>query len=86
MQLEDPMEQGTQPVHRPRTKTIVIALLVGLGVLLLLFPGSGIDRQPPECFSVFGYVVPCDAWVAWAAAVTAASLVGAVLVRRDRRD
>jgi hypothetical protein len=66
-------------------RTIVIALLAGLVVLLLLFPGSGIDRQPPECYSMFGYVVPCDAWVAWVAAAAAAGLVGLGLSLRDRR-
>lgn len=79
------MEQATTPRTRPRTSTIVIALVAGLAVLLLLFPGSGIDRQPPECYSMFGYVVPCDAWVAWVAAAGVAGLVGLVLTLRDRR-
>jgi hypothetical protein len=63
---------GTQP----RTRMVVVALLAGLVVLLLLFPGSGIDRQPPECYAVFGYVVPCDARVAWAAMAAMAGSVG----------
>ena len=69
---------------RLRTRTVVVALLAGLAVVLLLFPGSGIDRQPPECYSVFGYVVPCDAWVAWAAGAATAGVVGLALWVIDR--
>jgi hypothetical protein len=78
------MEQ-TGTSTRPRTRTIVVALLAGLAVVVLLVPGSGIDRQPPECYSVFGYVVPCDAWVAWAAGATTAAVVGLGLWFIDRR-
>lgn len=51
---------------------MVSALVAGFVALVLLFPGSGIDRQPPECYAVFGYVVPCEAWVAWAVAAAVA--------------
>ena len=54
---------------------LVVALAAGFVILLLLFPYSGIDTDPPECYSVFGYVVPCDGWVAPAAAAGAALLV-----------
>jgi hypothetical protein len=70
---------------RLRTRTIVVALLAGTAAVLLLFPGSGIDRQPPECYSVFGYVVPCDAWVAWAAGAATAGIVGLAPWALDRR-
>lgn len=43
------MEQTTGTSTRLRTRTTVVAFLAGLAVVLLLFPGSGIDRQPPEC-------------------------------------
>ena len=79
------MEQTTRSSTRPRTRTIVVALFAGLVVLLLLFPGSGITRQPPECYSMFGYVVPCDAWVAWAAGAATAGVVGLALWMIDRR-
>lgn len=79
------MEQTTGSSTRPRTRTIVVALLAGLVVLVLLFPGGGIDRQPPECYSMFGYVVPCDAWVAWAAGAATAGVVGLALWVVDRR-
>lgn len=67
------------------TRTIIVAVLAGLAVLLLLFPGSGIDRQPPECYSVLGSVVPCEAWVSWAAAAATAGVVFFARWRRDRR-
>ena len=79
------MEPTAGTSTRLRTRTIVVALLAGLAVVLLLFPGSGIDRQPPECYSVFGYVVPCDAWVAWAAGAATAGVVGLALWALDRR-
>ena len=79
------MEQTTGSSTRPRTRTIVVALLAGLVVLVLLFPGSGIARQPMECYSMFGYVVPCDAWVAWAAGAATAGVVGLALWVIDRR-
>jgi hypothetical protein len=79
------MEQTTGSSTQPRTRTIVVGLLAGVVVLVLLFPGSGIDRQPPECYSMFGYVVPCDAWVAWAAGAATAGVVGLALWVIDRR-
>ena len=78
------MEPMADTSTRLRTRTIVVALLAGLAVVLLLFPGSGIDRQPPECYSVFGYVVPCEAWVSWAAGAATAGIVGLTLRMIDR--
>lgn len=65
--------------------TIVTAVLAALVVFVLLLPWSGNDSDPPECFSVFGYVVPCGPGpeqqqgegFALAGAVVAAVLVGA---------
>jgi len=59
--------------------------VAGFAVLLLLFPGSGIDRQPPECYSMFGYTVPCDGGLAVVAAAATAGLVGFALWMYDRR-
>lgn len=42
------MEQTRGSSSRPKTRTIVIALIAGFAALVLLFPGSGIDRQPPR--------------------------------------
>ncbi len=80
------MEQTTWPRTRPRTSTIVIALVAGFVALLLLFPASGVDTLPPECYSMFGYVVPCDAWVAWVAGAGVAGLAGLGLSLRGCPD
>jgi len=80
------MQQTMKQRARPRARTVAVALVAGFAVLLLLFPGSGIDRQPPECYSMFGYVVPCDAWVAWAAAAATAGLVSFALWTNHRRN
>lgn len=79
------MERTTGTSTRPRTRTIVVALLAGLAVVLLLFPGSGNSAQPPQCYSIFGYLVPCDAWVAWAAGAATAGVAGLALWALDRR-
>lgn len=79
------MEQVPQRMTRPRTRTFVLALLAGFGVLLLLFPASGIDPQPPVCYSMFGYTVPCDGRLAVVAGAASAALVGFALWNYDRR-
>lgn len=66
---------------------VKISAVVGLGIvaLVLLFPASGNSRQPPECYSVFGYSVPCGAEVAVVAAVLAAGTSALLLFLLDRR-
>ncbi|CAN5506899.1 hypothetical protein BH20CHL7_BH20CHL7_13350 [soil metagenome] len=87
---------GIAQVSRPGTATqrgsdrhdeedIAIALLAGLVVLVLLFPASGIDPIPPQCYSAFGYVVPCADGLAVGAAIATAAMAGALLWLRDRR-
>jgi hypothetical protein len=57
-----------------------IAAVVGF---VLLIPQGGADTDPPECWSYFGYVVPCGlgpeqehgAGFAFAGAIVAAVLV-----------
>jgi NADH:ubiquinone oxidoreductase subunit 6 (subunit J) len=61
---------------------ITVALLAGLVVILLMFPASGVDSDPPVCRAMLGYVVPCEAWVAWAAAAATAGIVAFWLWRR----
>lgn len=73
--------------------TALVSGLSALLVFVLLFPYAGHDSNPPECFSVFGYVVPCgfgpeqDQGVGFALAgvVLAAGLVvvGSVVGRRE---
>lgn len=65
-------------------------------VFVLLVPMSGVDTDPPECFSLFGYVVPCGLGpdqaegigFALAGGVVAAGLigVGSAVGRRERRS
>ncbi|HET6379613.1 MAG TPA: hypothetical protein VFH63_01070 [candidate division Zixibacteria bacterium] len=65
---------------------IAIASLVGLVVLVLLFPASGITTEPPECSSVFGYTVPCDAGWSLAAGGATAAVVGLLFWIAGRGD
>ncbi len=61
------------------------ALLAGFVVFALLFRGSGTAAIPPTCYSLFGYVVPCEPWLAWAAGAATAGVVVLVLWMNDRR-
>lgn len=79
------MEESETRASRPTRRTAVIAVVAGLVVLVLLFPASGIEPQPPVCYSVFGYVVPCEAWFAWLAGVATAVLIGLALRLAHRR-
>lgn len=75
--------------------TIPASVFGALVAFVLLIPSGGIDSNPPECYSYFGYVVPCGlgpqqshgGGFAAAGAVAAALMVGAgsAAGRRDRR-
>jgi hypothetical protein len=39
--------------------TAIASLGAAVVVFALLLPTSGHDTDPPECYSMFGYVVPC---------------------------
>ena len=39
--------------------TVLAAVLGALVAFVLLIPSGGNDSNPPECYSYFGYVVPC---------------------------
>ena len=64
--------------------TLLASLLAAVLVFALLLPTGGNDSDPPECFSMFGYVVPCGfgpeqsqgIGFALSGAVLAAALVG----------
>lgn len=72
------MEQ-TQRGARPSVGTIIVALLSGLLVLLILFPASGVDSDPPVCRAMLFYVVPCESWIAPLVAIATAVAVGIAL-------
>lgn len=61
-------------------RTTFPAVAAGLGsgflVVLLLLPVSGIDTNPPVCYSTFGYTVPCGSGLAFGAALVVGLIVG----------
>lgn len=67
--------------------TVLAAVIGALIAVVLLVPSGGIDTDPPECYSVVGYVVPCGFGLAGAGALIAALLVvgGSVAGRADHR-
>lgn len=81
------MDQTERQVTRRTAAKVAIALLAGLVVLVLLFPASGVDTLPPECYSVFGYTVPCGDGIAVAAGTALAAVIGLLLwIAGRRRD
>ena len=58
---------------------IAVPLIAGLVVLVLLAPASGVDTLPPQCWSVFGYGVPCGSGLSLAAGGATAGVVGLAL-------
>lgn len=70
------MEHPTRRSAWPSMGTIIVALLAGLLVLLILFPASGVDSDPPVCRAMLFYVVPCEGWIAPLAAALTSGLVG----------
>ncbi len=75
------MKQGTSTMAK-----VAIAVGAGIVVLLLLFRSGGVDSRPPLCSSIFNwYSVPCEGWVAPAAAAATAAIIGLALWWMDRR-
>ena len=79
------MERTKEQGARMTVAKVVVALLAGIVVLVLLFPASGIDPLPPQCFSVFGYSVPCGGGLAVAAGAATAGVVGLSFWLKSRR-
>jgi type IV secretory pathway VirB2 component (pilin) len=72
---------------QPSVGTIIVALLLGLLVLLILFPATVATSDPPVCHAMLFYVVPCEGRVAPLAAIAATVAVGIALWSRiDRRE
>jgi hypothetical protein len=71
--------------HRTAAQ-LAISLVTGLIVMFALLPWHGVDSDPPQCFSMFDYSVPCGSGLAFAAGATAAGAVGLTqwLVSRSR--
>jgi hypothetical protein len=73
--------------RRPElAKKLTIALLAGLVVIAALLPWHGVDSDPPVCWSMFDYVVPCGSGLALAAGAATAGVVGCVIWLVDRRS
>lgn len=62
-----------------------VALIAGLVAVLVLLPWSGIDTDPPECFSMFDYTVPCGSGLAFAAGAAVAAIVALGFWLRSRQ-
>ena len=75
----------TKPHGRSWTSSVVTAFVVGIATPLLLFPAHAVDTLPRPCFAALGYVVPCEASVAWVVAIAVAGVVGFGLSFRHRR-
>lgn len=77
-------------------RTAIASLVAAVLVFALLLPTSGHDSDPPECFAMLGYVVPCGFGPGWgqgmgfalAGAVVGAALVliGSAVGRREPAD
>jgi hypothetical protein len=60
---------------------MALVVVAGLVVHLLLLTTSKDDSDPPVCYSLIGYTVPCGN-LSYAAAACTACVVAAVLLRR----
>ena len=67
------------------SRRLALALAAGLLVHLLLFNASKDDSDPPVCYSLIGYEVPCGNLSYAAAAVTACLAAGLLLRGTARR-
>jgi hypothetical protein len=71
--------------RRSIVRRLAVAVIAGLIVHLLLFNFTKDDSDPPVCYSLVGYVVPCGN-LSYAAASGAAGFVAVVLlIRRPGR-
>lgn len=59
--------------------------LAALLAFVALWPASGIDTEPPECYALPGYVVPCAPGFALAGAIAAAACVAVGITIGRRR-
>ncbi len=64
---------------------LFFALLAGFVVVAALLPWYGVDSDPPVCWSMFDYVVPCGSGLALAAGATATGVVAVTLWLLGRR-
>ena len=61
-----------------------VALLIGIAVAFLLVAPTRTVSPPLTCYSLFGFVVPCEGWTAWAVAAVTAVVVRLAMWLLDR--
>ena len=61
-------------------RRVAVATIVGLVLHLLIYTQAKDDSDPPVCYSLIGYVVPCGN-LSYAAASIGASFVAVLLLR-----
>lgn len=74
------MRVGKSPVT-----AVVIAVLLAVVVVLALLPTRGVDTQPPVCWALGGYEVPCSQAPAWGSGAIVL-ILGGLVGWRSRRD
>jgi hypothetical protein len=74
-------EEGLRPAWVILAK-LVIAMIAGFIVFAILVPTSG--AEPPLCYSLLAFQVPCDARVAIAIGTLTGAFVGLALWLRVR--
>lgn len=80
------MTQTEARIPRITKAKLAAALLAGLVVIAALLPWHGVDSDPPVCWSMFDYVVPCGSGLAFAAGAATAGLVALALWLVGRRS
>lgn len=80
--MERPKKRGTWTT----AAMVAVAFLAGLVALMLLFPYHGHDTDPPRCFSMFDYVVPCGAGLSFATGAATVGVIGTALWLKRRRS
>ena len=80
------MEQVKTGLGSSSTVTkVAISLVAGLITVVLLLPWSGNDSDPPQCFSMFDYSVPCGAGLAFGFGVAVGGVAGIAFWLSSRR-
>jgi hypothetical protein len=79
-------DDGLSPGRRRMAIKLVAALLAGLVVVAALLPWYGVDSDPPVCWSMFDYVVPCGSGLALAAGAATTGVVAVTLWLLGRRS
>jgi hypothetical protein len=69
-----------------RSPLVAVLTAVGLSIIavLVLLPTRGVDSQPPVCWAIGGYEVPCRQAPAWGSAAVIL-LLGSLVAFRIRQ-